>query len=160
MMKIEAEMLLGRELDNAEFEHLNHVYLESSLDKQAVCEAWGNEISHRLLIDLADMIVHYRNEFSKLNVSHKEVTSKVMQMEEVADKVERLRVAISDCSVTFDRATMKFSYHSRERRKTIEGRLFYTSDSDRRLKYESSDPIPQEVEQVFEMLGLEITGPL
>ena len=160
MMKIEAECLLGREMDDEEFEKLNHVYMESTLDKQAVCEAWKGQLDTRLLVDLADRAAHLQEEYSKLAASHRRLFDVVKRNQAFVDRIQWMNVKVHGYYVVFERERMKCVAFASPSRKFFVGNLFHVPEHERRFKYESKEPMPKEVMDVLALMGYEVEGPL
>lgn len=160
MMKIEAECLLGREMDEDEFEKLNHVYMESRLDKQAVCEAWKGQLDTRLLVDLADRAAHIQEEYSKLYASHRKLFATVKQNQDLINRIQWMNVKLRDCYVVFDQERMCCSVYARPLKRCFSFKLFNSPDYHRRLYYDSKEPMPKEAMDVLAFMGYEVEGPL
>lgn len=159
-MKIEAECLLGREMDDEEFELLNNVYMESSLDKKTVCEAWKGQKDTSVLVDLADKLARFREEYTKLAASHRDLLTVVKRHQDFLERAESVRIGVRGGSLSFNRELMRCIVLDKHLDVCFNAKLFNVPDCYRRLKYESISPIPNEAIDLLDLLGYEVDGPL
>lgn len=159
-MKIEAERLLGREIDDEEFEKLNHVYMESRYDKVSVCKTWGSLDDKRVLLELAETVAHIREEYSKFAASHRDLFAVVKRNQNFLENAESIRIGFRGGCVSFNRELMRCLVLNKHLEVCFNAKLFNVPDCHRRLKYESNSPIPKEAIDLLALMGYEVDGPL